>query len=146
MEEALQHLQNPWIFLPIGYLFTIAIETPVLCVGLSSQHALSRRLLAGVWLTACTYPLVVIVVPQFFDPTTQRPAYLAVAESIAHFGECVIFYLAFRPLQHFWRDMITVFAANLASFCMGELMWLLLGMYDEIPNEVTSLIYLATAC
>jgi hypothetical protein len=98
-------------------------------VGLSPQHPLSRRLLAGLWLTACTYPMVVLVVPAFFDVSEQRPAYLAVAESIAHFGECILFYVAFRPLQQFWRDMIAVFVANLASFGIGELIYALIGLY-----------------
>src|SRR5262249_50692512 len=89
---------NPWLFLVVGYLFTIAIETPVLCVGLSPQHPLSRRILAGIWLTACTYPFVVLVAPQIFDPEHERPWYLLVSESVAHFGECALFYFAFRPL------------------------------------------------
>ena len=50
-----------WRFLPFGYLLTIAIETPILLFGLSPHHPKRRRLLAGVWLTACTYPIVVLV-------------------------------------------------------------------------------------
>jgi hypothetical protein len=122
MREFFEQLQGgPWKFLVFGYLFTIAIETPILLLGLSRQHSMSRRLFAGIWLTACTYPLVVLVVPALFHPTTERVAYLLAAESIAHFGECVLFYLAFAPLAHFWRDMIAVFTANLASFGLGEL-------------------------
>jgi hypothetical protein len=125
MHEFVRYLSaHPWVFLPLGYLFTIAIETPVLCVALSPQHPMSRRILAGFWLTACTYPIVVLVLPGFFD---ERVWYLLVAESVAHFGECVLFYLAFRPLQHFWRDMAAVFGANLASFGAGELLWALLA-------------------
>ena len=45
-----------WRFLPLGYLLTILIETPILLVGLSKRHPIKRRLLAGLWLTACTYP------------------------------------------------------------------------------------------
>lgn len=115
-------MDDLWRLMPIYYLLTIAIETPVLCVGLSKQHPLLRCLLAGVWLTACTYPMVWLVVPTLFDPGEERIAYLAVAESIAHFGECLLFYIAFRPLQNFWRDMAAVFIANLASFGVGE--WL----------------------
>jgi hypothetical protein len=133
MREFFEALQNPWLFLPVGYLFTIAIETPVLCVGLSPQHPLSRRVLAGFWLTACTYPMVVLVVPFWFDPTHERNAYLIVAESIAHFGECLLFWLAFRPLQNFWRDMIVVFGANLASFGSGILLYRLLGIHENAP-------------
>jgi hypothetical protein len=126
MEDFYRQLANPWVFFPIGYLFSITIETPILCVGLSPQHPLSRRILAGLWLTACTYPMVVLVIPQFIDISDERAAYLAVAESIAHFGECLLFYVAFRPLQHFWRDMIAVFVANLASFGIGEGIYYLL--------------------
>jgi hypothetical protein len=52
-----------WRFLPLGYLFTILIETPVLLIGLSRRHSIRQRLFAGVWLTACTYPIVVLVMP-----------------------------------------------------------------------------------
>ncbi len=113
-------MDERWRLMPLYYLLTIAIETPILCIGLSPQHPWQRRILAGIWLTACTYPIVWFVVPEWFDPTEERIAYLAVAESIAHFGECVLFYLAFRPLQNLWRDMAAVFIANLASFGLGE--------------------------
>jgi hypothetical protein len=112
---------DPWLFLPIGYAITVAIETPILCLGLSAQHPMSRRIFAGLLLTACTYPLVVLVVPAWLDPTRERLWYLLVAESIAHFGECLLFWLAFRPLKEPWRDLGVVFAANLASFGLGEL-------------------------
>ena len=132
MREFFEALQNPLLFLPVGYLITIAIETPVLCVGLSPQHPLSRRIFAGLWLTACTYPMVVLVVPFWFDPTDQRTAYLLVAESIAHFGECLLFWLAFAPLRNFWRDMAAVFLANLASFGLGE--WMNYLLVDRITS------------
>jgi hypothetical protein len=136
MLDFLDHLRNPWLFLPVGYLFSIAIETPVLCVGLSPQHPMSRRLLAGVWLTACTYPIVILVAPQFFDMAEQRVLYLLYAESVAHFGECVLFYFAFRPLQYFWRDMIAVFSANLTSFGLGELLYFLIEIYFGWPGDL----------
>ena len=111
----------------IGYFFTIAIEMPILYFGLSPQHSSSRRLFAGLWLTACTYPLVVLVIPEVYDVSEERLEYLIVAESIAHFGECLLFWAAFAPLKQFWRDMIVVFAANLASFGLGELLWYMAG-------------------
>ncbi|MBV9242275.1 MAG: hypothetical protein JO314_09735, partial [Acidobacteria bacterium] len=52
-----------WRFLPLGYLFTIAIETPVLLLGLSKKVPVRQRLWLGVWLTACTYPIVILVMP-----------------------------------------------------------------------------------
>lgn len=113
-----------WRFLPLGYLLTILIETPILCVGLSRRHPLSRKLLAGVWLTACTYPIVTLVLPLLFA-AERRGSYLVVAETFAPVAECVLFWLAFgtraevgRPLM--WRDFITIILANLASFGIGE--------------------------
>src|SRR4051794_9019864 len=123
MTEFVELLYSPWIFLAVGYLVTIAIETPILCLGLSSEHPLSRRMLAGLWLTACTYPIVVLVVPHGYDPGEHYGAYLLLAESIAHFGECLLFYLAFAPRQHPWRDVVVVFLANLASFALGMLLY-----------------------
>src|ERR671932_1664791 len=83
-----------WRFLFVGYLFTVAVETPVLLLLLSPRHTLRRRLFAGLWLTACTYPVVVLVLPVLFAGTS-RAAYLAVAETFAPVAECAIFWLAF---------------------------------------------------
>lgn len=122
MEDFVARLQVPWFFFPIGYVFTIAIETPILCVALSREHRMPRRILTGLWLTACTYPIVVFVVPR--EPYW---AYLLIAESVAHFGECALFYAAFRPLTQPLRDLAAVFGANLASFGLGILAyWALL--------------------
>ncbi len=90
-----------WRFLVIGYLLTIAIEAPILLVGLSRGHSLARRLFAGVWLTACTYPIVVLVLPLvvpplFADPQTGEWAYLAVAETFAPAAECLLFSLLIK--------------------------------------------------
>src|SRR5262249_45411875 len=76
-------------------------------------------------LTACTYSIVVLVLPPMFD---DYVVYLVAAESVAHFGECLLFWGAFRPLTHFWRDMATVFGANLASFGFGMLAYYLIGL------------------
>ena len=56
-----------WRFLIVGYLFSIAMETPILLIGLSGRHTWKQRLLAGIWLTACTYPIVILVLPRVFD-------------------------------------------------------------------------------
>ena len=113
-----------WHFLPLGYLLTILIETPILCVGLSRRHPFSRKLLAGVWLTACTYPIVTLVLPLLFNPE-RRALYLVVAETFAPVGECSLFWLAFGTRAELgklsmWRDVITIILANLASFGIGE--------------------------
>jgi len=113
-----------WRFLPLGYLLTILIETPILCVGLSLRHSLRRKLLAGVWLTACTYPIVTLVLPLLFK-TNSRVNYLLVAETFAPVAECVLFWLAFGTNEELgktsmWRDFMTIIVANLASFGIGE--------------------------
>ena len=113
-----------WRFLPLGYLLTILIETPVLCVGLSRRHSLNRKLLAGVWLTACTYPIVTLVLPLLFK-ASSRVTYLLVAETFAPVAECALFWLAFGTQEELgktsmWRDFITIILANLASFGIGE--------------------------
>src|SRR4051812_6427597 len=101
-----------WHFLPLGYLLTILIETPILCIGLSKRHPLSRKLLAGIWLTACTYPIVTLVLPLVFA-STSRNRYLVVAETFAPVAECLLFWLAFGTREELgtrsmWRDCITI--------------------------------------
>jgi hypothetical protein len=114
-----------WRFLPLGYLFTILIETPVLLLGLSKRHSIKRRILAGVWLTACTYPIVVLVMPLMFA-NTSRATYLAVAETFAPVAECTLFWLAYGKSEEVGKrsmcqDFATIVAANLASFIGGEI-------------------------
>ena len=113
-----------WGFLPIGYLLTVAIEIPVLLLGFSPRHPLRRRLVAGFWLTACTYPIVVLVLPHLVWQPFGRTAYLVVAETFAPVAECALFWLAYgsgRPLRHLGtlRDCAAIVAANAASFGLG---------------------------
>jgi hypothetical protein len=104
-----------------AYLFTIAIETPVLLVGLSPRHSIARRLFCGVWLTACTYPFVWLVFPQFFDMQTQRVQYLIVAETFAPVGECAVFWLAFGTwLAHERHRMLPPLLQHLEHQVTGE--------------------------
>ena len=115
-----------WHFLPLGYLLSILIETPILLIGLSRRHPFRRKLFAGVWLTACTYPIVVLVLPLFFAPD-RRVLYLVVAETFAPVAECVLFWLAFGNREavgtrSMWRDFMAIIVANLASFAIGEVM------------------------
>ena len=114
-----------WAFLPRGYLLTIAIEIPVLLVGLSRQHSLWRRLIAGCWLTACTYPIVVLVLPLTVGVWWGDAAYLAIAETFAPVAECLIFRAAYPipvPRSAAIRDVFAIVAANLSSFLFG--LWL----------------------
>jgi hypothetical protein len=115
-----------WHFLLIGYLLTILVETPILLVGLSERHPISRRLFAGVWLTACTYPIVVLVLPLLFAGAS-RTIYLIVAETFAPVAECVLFWLAYGRSEELggrsmWQDFVAIVIANLASFIIGEVM------------------------
>ena len=113
-----------WRFLPLGYFFTIAIEAPILFVGLSRHHSTRQRIAAGVWLTACTYPIVTLVLPLLFA-NYSRATYLLVAETFAPVAECILFWLAFgrRTTR---RDLAVIVLANLASFVLGELTYQLI--------------------
>lgn len=118
-------MSPPLHLFALYYLLTVAVETPVLLLSLSRRHSLGRKLLAGVWLTACTYPVVWYVIPSFLDPGERRWDYLLVAETFAPLAECLIFWVAFvrglpkhRPATI--RDMAAVVLANLASFGVGE--------------------------
>ena len=115
-----------WRFFPLGYLFSILIETPVLLIGLSKRHPMKRRLFAGIWLTACTYPIVVLVLPLALAHVS-RAKYLVVAETFAPVAECILFWLAYGEADQvgkpsMWRDFITIIIANLASFLGGEVL------------------------
>jgi len=115
-----------WYFLPIGYLVTILIETPILLIGLSSKVPFRQKLFCGAWLTACTYPIVVLVLPAIFFGRS-RAVYLLVAETFAPVGECFLFWLAYRGRG--WLDrsdwvqcLVAIVVANLASFGFGEIL------------------------
>jgi hypothetical protein len=114
-----------WHWLLPGYLFTVAIETPILLVGLSRPHTWRRRLAAGFWLNACSYPIVVIALPALMG-MEPRWRYLAVAEVFAPVAECALFAAAFHtPTMRRAdrvRDLCVITLANLASFLIGE--WL----------------------
>lgn len=117
-----------WAFLPFGYFLSIGIETPILLVGLSPHHSWPRRLFAGLWLTACTYPIVILVLPLCLDAEAQRGLYLAVAETFAPLAECALFWAAFGRRKEWGRasmlrDFLVITAANLASFAGGELLY-----------------------
>src|SRR5260370_6621578 len=114
-----------WVLMFTMYLITIAIETPILLIGLSSRHSYGRRLFCGAWLTACTYPVVWLVLPALIDTREQRWLYLLVAESFAPIAECAIFWAAFGTREQWgtrsmWRDLAVITLANLASFRSEE--------------------------
>jgi hypothetical protein len=113
-----------WRFLLSGYALTIAIETPILLALLSKPHSWMRRVAAGLWLTACTYPIVVLVLPLLLT-MEPRWRYLLVAETFAPLAECAIFTAAFHrgtslSRANRMRDWAAIVLANLASFLIGE--------------------------
>ncbi len=115
-----------WLFLPFGYAATVAIELPILYFLLPRSLGAGARAACGIWLTACTYPIVVLVLPALMDGFS-RLTFLAVAESFAPVAECILFWLAFRSRdvldRSAWvRSFIVIFVANLASFGVGELL------------------------
>jgi len=119
-------IRELWYFLPFGYLLTILIETPVLLLGLSPKVSFKQKLLCGIWLTACTYPIVILVLPALMNGF-PRWQYLSVAETFAPVGECFIFWLAFRSKSLLsntaWaRCFVTIVIANLLSFGAGEIL------------------------
>ena len=111
-----------WFYLVVGYVLTVAVELPILVVGLGTEHSLRRKLAAGFWLTACTYPVVVLALPPLlWSPSWgSRWLYLIVAESFAALGECGLFRAAFDRLSK--RDVVAIVLANLSSFAMGEIL------------------------
>lgn len=89
-----------------------------------------RRLFAGLWLNACTYPVMVLVLPPLFGDS--RALYLLAAETFAPVAECALFWLAFGSRAEWfrasmWRDFAAITLANLASFGIGE--WLHAGRW-----------------
>lgn len=110
-----------WWFLPLGYLLTIAIETPILFFGLSPHHSKRRRIIVGMWLTACTYPIVALVLTLLLVDHS-RAFYLLIAETFAPVAECLLFWFAFGK-EATWRDFAVIVIANLASFLVGEVVF-----------------------
>lgn len=127
-----------WFFLPVGYLLTILIETPILVIGLPSRLSIRQKLLCGIWLTACTYPIVTLVLPLLLA-SQSRATFLLVAETFAPAMECLLFWLAFGVQSELgrrsmWHDFAVIVAANLASFLVGELLnaWSWFGLLDQL--------------
>ena len=125
MEPGSINVGNLWLFLIIGYVATVAIEVPILLVGLSPDVGVKERITTGLLLTAFTYPIVVLVLPALFTMTgvTSRPGYLLVAETFAPVAEVLFFRFIMnkRLLSRLDRDAVTIVVANLASFLIGEL-------------------------
>lgn len=87
-----------WAFLLQGYLLTVLIELPVLWFGLSPRHSRSTRIAAGFWLTACTYPVVILVLPLTVWRWSGYGVYLLIAETFAPVAEVVLFQWTIPPV------------------------------------------------
>ena len=116
-----------WTFFLVGYLLTVLIETPILLLGLSDFHRFRDRIIAGFWLTAFSYPIVILVLFPLMNQGFHRWQYLAVAEVYAPVSECLLFWFAYeQPSQvdrkFVIRDMGAIVLANLCSFVVGELL------------------------
>ncbi len=119
-----------WEFLPRGYALTVLIELPILLIGLSQRHPWRERFIAGFTLTAATYPIVVIVMPLMLGLEAPRWLYLSLAETFAPLAECALFGWLFvsvypRDVRATLRDMSAIVLANVASFVIGELFFLI---------------------
>ncbi len=106
----------------VGYILSLVVELPVLILALSASYKLIEKVLAGLWLTACTYPAV----SWLFSGFIQEPVLLTfVREAYAAFGEAFLFWLAFVKLAGrtcLRRDILVVILANVLSFLFGELL------------------------
>ena len=123
-----------WQAMPWNYLLTIALETPILLFLLANRHPWPRRLFAGIWLTACTYPVVWIVLPLTVWQWWGYAVYLVVAETFAPLAECGLFWMAFPAAtptdsrdpqaasgKSIGLDCSAIVIANLVSFLLGGL-------------------------
>ncbi|MGD9684102.1 MAG: hypothetical protein AB7W16_23295 [Candidatus Obscuribacterales bacterium] len=107
-----------------GYVLTVIFETAVLLLGLSRQHSIKRRLIAGVWLSAASYPFVIFLFPRLINPIELETVYRVVSETFAPLFECFLFWLVYyrlkeAPSDGLLRDMSTIVIANLFSYGMG---------------------------
>ncbi len=97
----------------------------MLLVGLSRRHPVRHRVFAGIWLSACTYPILWLVLPQLIDPARHQALYLGIGETFVPAAECTLFWLAFgkaepRSRVATVRDVVAVTVANVISFVLGE--------------------------
>lgn len=118
-----------------GYALGVLLETPVLLAGLSSCHTLKNKFKAGLLLTACTYPFVVLLMPRLINPETNYTLFIAVTETLVPIVECAVFWfvfhrnLLFKQDENFHlsrnilaRDFVVIVVANLVSFSSGEIL------------------------
>ena len=110
-----------------GYLLTISFETPVLFACLGKRYTARQKLIAGVLLTALSYPFVVFVFPLIWNPYENYPVYISVSEVFAPVFECLSFAMLFQRKKTLSKnqrflDYAAIVLANLFSFLSGEIM------------------------
>jgi len=104
-----------------GWALAAPIEAAVLFFGLDSAHPRLVRAIAGPALTACTYPVLVLVVPALIDPAWSFAAYATAGEVSVVAAECALFFLAVGRRASAARGALAIVAANAASFVAGEI-------------------------
>jgi hypothetical protein len=112
---------HPMIEYAVALLLTLAIEIPIVAVGLARWYRVPPVL--GVTIASAasllTHPVVWFVLPGWLAPMVGSLGYLLVAEGFAWLAEAGIFWLATRrdPV----RLLLLSLVANLASFAVGGL-------------------------
>lgn len=115
-----------WANLAVAWVLTVLIEGAVLWVALAPRHSARTRLLAAVWLSSCTLPLVHFGFPAFRALGVSDAGWVAAAELFAPAAECVLFALVLAPMRGGgarWRergrDWGAIVVANVVSFGVG---------------------------
>jgi hypothetical protein len=118
-----------WRWVPLGVVLTVALELPVLLVGLSPwmrsrwraappHPTVGQRCAAAVWLTAVTYPIVAVALPLVLWPRAPYAIYVGVAEAFAITGECLLYRTVWGGTR---SDLVVVAMANVVSATVGML-------------------------
>ncbi|WP_291988558.1 hypothetical protein [Luteitalea sp.] len=118
-----------WRWVPLGFVLTVALELPVLLVGLSPwgrsrwraappHPTVGQRGAAAVWLTAVTYPIVAVALPLVLWPRAPYAIYVGVAEAFAITGECLLYRKVWGGTR---SDLVVVAMANVVSATVGML-------------------------
>ncbi len=109
------------------WALTVLLEGVVLWFALSPAHSSGVRLLAAVWLSTCTLPLVQFVFPLLSLVGWPRWVWVSSAELFAPVAECLLFRQLVATTSGpspsrsaTWRDNAAIVAANLFSFTTGE--------------------------
>jgi hypothetical protein len=122
--------QIVWRVLLLGYCLFVAIELPIFLLALSARNDRRQRIFSALWLTACSFPLVILVMPAFIDMFVPKdwhgPVNTMQIALITPIVECLLFWMLTRPLdepnspqvsQAEWiHDLFVIVFANVLSF------------------------------